>query len=77
MSGKFVSKIDLEAIVNEIVNHCDVKSKFNELLDNSELKIDESVASDMLLNIVKLYARVRSQHEIANLRIRLDALKNA
>lgn len=55
-----VTGIDINEIRSKSTNDSEVLTAFNCIKANSELKVDDRVAKDVLQNIIHLYIRVRS-----------------
>lgn len=59
-SNCLVTGIDIDEIKSKSTNDSEVLTAFNCMKANSELKVDDRVAKDVLQNIIHLYIRVRS-----------------
>lgn len=54
------NKIDIQSILQKSITDCTIRSNLQELCDAAELKVEKSVAKDILFSIVKLYVQIRS-----------------
>ena len=51
--------IDTDHIVTETLLNEDVNSALKDILERTEMRVDENIGKDMLLNMASLYVRVR------------------
>ena len=60
-SGQEVNKIDCPALTIKLLNSVDIKAKFNLLLGECDMEVDEKVGLDTLQQMISLERKSRSQ----------------
>ena len=58
-AGKDLHKIDINMIIKNLMSYCYFQEFYQNILSSAQLKVNETIAEDMLYSIVRLYIQVR------------------
>ena len=59
-AGKDLHKIDINMIIKNLMSYCYFQEFYQNILSSAQLKVNETIADDMLYSIVRLYIKVRA-----------------
>ena len=58
-AGKDLHKTNINMIIKKLLSYCYFQEFYQNILSSAQLKVNETIAEDMLYSIVRLYIQVR------------------
>ena len=74
-ANKDLHKIDINMIIKNLLSYCYVQEFYQNILSSAQLKVNETIADDILYSIVKLYIQVRAFSYTRDI-VNKDRIKN-